>query len=569
QLGQGQAIYKSLSAVMRVSWPPSAGHVDWYNVTLEDMSSGSQQSTRIMGSAAPQAEFNSLIPGTLYKVSVVASAGNKSATPVHTMTTTVDSLHVASLSSHSLSVSWRISSGRAEKFRVLLMDQDRVLLKNITLKNSSTSVELEGLQPGTRYTITVVTEAVGLQTAVTDLLLKNNNSSDSLRASWHPPEGGVESYLVTLRAPGSAPQQHHLPPNITQRVFDGLTPGRSYEVSVSSSAGGQSTESKSTGRTVPDQVSALSMSGDARTLRLSWSPPRGDWENYNILLRNGSAVLANDTVGRESRQHTFSVLGLVPGRLYSAEVTVHSGMLGNAARCTPRPVQQLLVRQADETSLSVLWTRPLGQWDGFTVVLRRATAAAVVAQRVLGWEAKGYTFNSLTPGGRYIVTVTTNSGNLSSSASVTARTTPAQVSGLQLSNLGSTDSLQARWEPASGHLDSYQVLLVYDSSVIKNESVMANTSSVNFQALRPGALYRVVVTTVRAGHVSRQMVAEGRTVPAAVSDVRVSNNGRTDFLSVYWRHAAGDFDLYQVFIKHSNVFLQNKTVSEVTEVFCF
>ncbi|XP_030587276.1 receptor-type tyrosine-protein phosphatase beta isoform X2 [Archocentrus centrarchus] len=674
QLGQGQAIYKSLSAVMRVSWPPSAGHVDWYNVTLEDMSSGSQQSTRIMGSAAPQAEFNSLIPGTLYKVSVVASAGNRSATPVHTMTTTapspVDGLQVASLSSHSLSVSWRISSGRVEKFRVLLMDQDRLLLKNITLKNSSTSVELEGLQPGTRYTITVVTEAVGLQSAasteavtvpaaVTDLLLENNNSSDSLRASWHPPEGGVESYLVTLRALGSAPQQHHLPPNITQRVFDGLTPGRSYEVSVSSSAGGQSTESRSTGRTVPDQVSALSMSGDARTLRLSWSPPRGDWENYNVLLRNGSAVLANDTVGRESRQHTFSVLGLVPGRLYSAEVTVHSGMLGNAARCSvrlaPRPVQQLLVRQADETSLSVLWTRPLGQWDGFTVVLRRATAAAVVAQRVLSWEAKGYTFNSLTPGGRYIVTVTTNSGNLSSSASVTARTTPAQVSGLQLSNLGSTDSLQARWEPASGHLDSYQVLLVYDSSVIKNESVMANTSSVNFQALRPGALYRVVVTTVRAGHVSRQMVAEGRTVPAAVSDVRVSNNGRTDFLSVswsqaagevdsylvtlsdrertlhtlavsksspacvfnslvsgrlynisittssgpyqnhtfiqertqpskvqsptathnasddylkvYWRHAAGDFDLYQVFIKHSNVFLQNKTVPK-TEHTC-
>lgn len=29
---------------------------------------------------------------------------------------------------------------------------------------------------------------------------------------------------------------------------------------------------------------------------------------------------------------------------------------------------------------------------------------------------------------------------------------------------------------------------------------------------------------------------------------------------MYWRHAAGDVDFYQVFIKHNNVFLQNQTV---------
>lgn len=88
---------------------------------------------------------------------------------------------------------------------------------------------------------------------------------------------------------------------------------------------------------------------------------------------------------------------------------------------------------------------------------------------------------------------------------------PAQVSGLQLSDLGSTDSLRAQWDRASGDLDSYRVLLVHDSSVIKNESVEADATSIDFHALRPGALYRVVVTTVTAGQTSRQTVAEGRT----------------------------------------------------------
>lgn len=76
------------------------------------------------------------------------------------------------------------------------------------------------------------------------------------------------------------------------------------------------------------------MSADARTLWLRWLPPRGDWENYTVILKNGSVVLANETISKASRQHAFSVLSLVPGRLYSAEVTVHSGVLSNTARCS-------------------------------------------------------------------------------------------------------------------------------------------------------------------------------------------------------------------------------------------
>ncbi|XP_040894959.1 receptor-type tyrosine-protein phosphatase beta-like isoform X5 [Toxotes jaculatrix] len=672
-----QAQYKTLSAVhtdssgLRVFWSRSAGHVDWYDLTLEDTSSRSVRSTRVMGSAVPQSGFSSLVPGTLYTVSVVATAGNKSAAPVHTTAATAPSsvrgLQVASSSSDSLRVSWQVGPGRTERFRVLLTDPEGVLLKNVTLKNMATSIELDGLQPGTPYTVTVVTEAVGLQSsaseqavtvpaAVTDLRLDNNGSSDRLLASWVSPGGGVDVYLVTLSAPGSAPQWHRLPPNVTRVVFKSLTPGRMYQLSVKTTAGGQSTETRTRERTVPDQVSALQMSpgGDGKTLSLSWMPPSGDWENYSVLLRNGSVVLVNETVDKPGRQLTFSSLslGLVPGRLYRAEVTVHSGILGNTVQChgrlAPRPVQQLLVRHTDERSLSVLWSRPVGEWDGFTALLRQEHPAIVAAQRILPAESRECTFGVLTSGRCYTVTVTTNSGNLSSSASVTAWTTPAQVSRLQVSNLGSTDTLQAQWEPASGDLDSYQVLLVHDSIVIKNESVEADATSTSFLSLRPGALYKVVLTTVRAGHTSRQTVAEGRTVPAAVGEVTVSNNGRMDFLSVswrpaagevdsylvslrdrekpvhtlavsksspecvfnslvsgrlynisitsrsgsfqndtfvqertqpskvqnptathaarddylkvYWRHAAGDFDFYQVFIKHNNVFLQNQTV---------
>lgn len=98
QLDPVQTQYKRLSVVqigssgLRVSWSRSAGHVDWYDVTLEDSSSGSTRSTRIMGTAAPQSGFSSLVPGTLYTVSVVATAGNKSAPPVRTTAATGEEL---------------------------------------------------------------------------------------------------------------------------------------------------------------------------------------------------------------------------------------------------------------------------------------------------------------------------------------------------------------------------------------------------------------------------------------------------------------------------------------------
>ncbi|KAF7656249.1 hypothetical protein LDENG_00044620 [Lucifuga dentata] len=560
---------------LRVMWSRSPGHVDWYDLTLEDTSSGSSRSTRVMGSAAPQSGFSALVPGSLYALSLVAMAGNKRAAVVRAMAGTapssVTSLQVASSSSSSsasLAVSWQPGPGRREIFRVLLKDQDGVLVRNITLKNTVTSTVLDGLQPGTLYTVTVVTEAVGLQTsasksavtdpaAVSDLILDNNGSSDSLTASWVSPKGGVDAYLVTLSALGSAPQERRLAPNNTQILFPGLTPGRVYQLSVKTVAAGKTSEAMTSGRTVPDRVSGLSMwaLGDSRTLRLSWSPPSGEWEKYSVVLWNGSAALVNQTLSKLFTHFSFSgiMLGLVPGHLYRAEVTVHSGLLGNAARCqgqlAPRPVQRLLVRHSDETTLSVSWNWPAGEWDSFTAVLTQADPVTVVAQKILTWEVREFTFTALTPGRLYAITVTTNAGNLTSSASVTGRTTPAQVAVLQVSNAGSTNSLQAEWVQAAGDLDSYSVLLVHDSSVIKNQSVAANATSLSFHGLRPGALYGVVLTTVRAGQISRQTVAEGRTVPAAVGEVTVSNNGRQDFLSVSWRPAPGDVDSYLVTLR--------------------
>lgn len=48
-----------------------------------------------------------------------------------------------------------------------------------------------------------------------------------------------------------------------------------------------------------------------------------------------------------------------------------------------------------------------------------------------------------------------------------------------------------------------------------------------------------------------------------VQSPTATHSARDDYLKVYWRHAAGDLDRYQVFIKHNNTLLQNKTLPKV------
>uniref|UniRef100_A0A8C1ECT9 protein-tyrosine-phosphatase n=1 Tax=Cyprinus carpio carpio TaxID=630221 RepID=A0A8C1ECT9_CYPCA len=416
---------------------------------------------------------------------------------------------------------------------------------------------------------------------VTSLTLQSNGSQDALKAAWIPAVGRVESYQLSLSPSISSQQDLILPPNTTQWVFSGLTPGKDYQVLVKTKSGELTAETRTTGRTetIYNQL----------TLRLSWSAPAGDWDFYRVLLFNGSSVLMNRTVDRSLVEFNFTDGTLIPGRLYRAAVSVESGYLSSTADCHERlgVLLRLSVRHSTETSLSAVWSHPVGEWDNYTVLLKDGDVT--VDTQTLSRGVQECSFNKLMPGHTYTITVTTNSGDRSSSAHVSGRTVPAQVTQLRVSNQGSTDALQVSWDGAAGEVDLYRLLLIHNSVVMKNESVPPNVTSYHFQGLRSGALYRTVLTTVHRGDLSRQTVADGRTgntpktqhqvsagmllefsgsleyvkVICATScreDVTVSNNGRMDFLSVYWRHAAGDFDYYHVSIKHNNIFQQNKTV---------
>lgn len=574
---------KTTSTSLHVWWTPSPGKVTSYEVQLFDDNQKIQEA-QIQESASWNVyAFFNLTAGNKYNIAITAISGSKRSSAIHTNGSTVPSpVKDISISAktNSLQISWSHGPGNVEGYQLMLMDKGTLVHSSVVDKYT-TSYTFHGLTPGHLYNLTIVTEAAGLQNLrwkparttpmeVSNLKVTNDGTLTSLKVKWQRPSGNVDSYNIILSHQGTIKETRILAPRVTETHFEDLTPGRLYQVTISCVSGELSAQKMAVGRTVPDKVGNLeaNSNGSVRSLVVSWSPPAGDWEQYRVLLFNDSALLLNITVGKEETHYVLSDMGLIPGRQYEVEVTVESGNLKNSKRCqgrtVPLAVLQLRVKHANETSLGIMWQTPVAEWEKYIISL--ADRDLLLIHKSLPKDAKEFTFTDLVPGRKYIATVTSISGDLKNSSSTKGRTVPAQVTALQVANQGTTSSLFTTWTRALGDIEFYQVLLIHENVVIKNESVSSETSRYSFHSLKSGSFYSVVVTTVSGGISSRQVVVEGRTVPSSVSGVTVNNSGRNDYLSVSWLPAPGDVDNYVVTLSHDSKVVQSliiaKSVSE-------
>uniref|UniRef100_A0A8C6NAY9 protein-tyrosine-phosphatase n=1 Tax=Melopsittacus undulatus TaxID=13146 RepID=A0A8C6NAY9_MELUD len=571
---------KTTFTSLKVQWEPSSGRVDWYNLVLFDHDNKKIQEAAIPGRISEtENTFSSLIPGNKYNIVLTAVAGNKSTPELHISGSTVPSpvknIQI-SVKTDTIHASWSPGSGHVDRYRLLLLD-NHVPVHEVHQEDPLTSYTFSGLTAGHLYNLSIITQAAGLESnsfqtvrtapdEVLDLTVTSDDSSDVLKVKWRRPSGNLDFYNITLSHLGSVKEVKTLQPPVTETHFDKLTPGRLYQVTARTVSGELFTDQVAYGRTFPQKVSELEAGagGWLRSLRVKWLPPAGDWERYHLLLWNRSALVLNTTLEKDTSEYLIHDVGLIPGRQYSVDLFVESGDLRSKTSCTgrtaPEPVLQLRVKHANESSLSVMWMTPAAEWDSYVVSL--GDRDLTVIKKGLAKEAKEFTFTDLVPGRKYTATITTISGSLSNWTSVEGRTVPAQVTDLTVASQGSTNSLLTNWTGALGDVDSYQVLLIHENVVIKNETVPSETNRYHFYALKPGGLYSVVVTTVSGGISSRQTIAEGRTVPSSVTGVTVNNSGRSDYLSVSWLPASGDVDSYLVTLSHDDQIVQTLTVSK-------
>uniref|UniRef100_A0A3P8P794 protein-tyrosine-phosphatase n=1 Tax=Astatotilapia calliptera TaxID=8154 RepID=A0A3P8P794_ASTCA len=511
----------------------------------------------------------------------------------------------------SLSLSWQAGNGRThfQPLNFFSTVMSAGLLKNETLGSTTTRHTLNGLVPGRLYNITVVTEGGKLQNSRTIEaqtvpsavfnLTTNYENSTTLLLSWQKPKGDLDALIVTLTYNGTRLWETTLPGNVTEVTIHQLTPGSAYQLTVTSRSGRLTNQSEITVRTAPAPASLLTLSPSASGgLFLAWSPPAGHWENYRLFLFDGSQQVVSTSLDQEAVNFSIPSAGLTPGRVYRVVLRVESGGLTAESSCegstAPAPVLDLHIRHSDQTSLSAMWSHsPLGLRDSYFLTLYHGNNST--AYQTVEPNMRECTFNVLTPGRLYTITVTTRSGKLNTSVSVEGRTVPMElhaftlrnmgvnnleaswtkppgdvdlymltllqdrwylkhfkndtiiflfsapepVSEITVSNGGKSDALQVSWRPVSGVVDSYLVCLEERKGISKHKFVVSHSSppECSFRSLEAGRLYSVVIKT-RSGVIKR-----------------------TNKSKVYWRQAAGVLDRYVVLIRYNHTVLQNKSVS--------
>ncbi|KAF7648227.1 hypothetical protein LDENG_00159980, partial [Lucifuga dentata] len=255
-------------------------------------------------------------------------------------------------------------------------------------------------------------------------------------------------------------------PAANRCVFSTLTAGSLYRLEVASWSRGMSSDSALLARTVPSSVWSLRVQSSGRTdeLTVSWQHGDGDRSGYQVVLYGASgATLGDQTLGAEHRTHLFS--GLIPGRLYRAEVITHSGELTNSmsalGRTTPEPPTHLSVKQGlTNDTLELLWAGPAsGDYDGFSLQWTPPDYLSITdiqsTRRIVG---------GMFPGRLYNFTLSTISGGVARGRATARsqpiqrgiRTSPSPLKAVHCFPLSSS-SLSCSWSPPLSDFDSFEV----------------------------------------------------------------------------------------------------------------
>ena len=331
---------------VNVSWtaPADGGSpITGYTVTVSK--GGSLFSTT--PATGLTATIEGLTAATDYTVTVSATnaVGTSDESPAASVTTLAEAPGslaaptVVAASGTSLNVSWVAPSddgGSAVTGYVVtvLNGTDVAATKDVDVVTTTT---VDGLQPGTSYTVTVAaknaqgtgsaspasavvrTWSVPEAPAVTAAL----EGATGVSASWTAPADGgsaITGYTAELRKDGAVVQAKTAAG--TSVAFDGLVPGGVYTVSVTATnAVGVSSAGVSGAVTVPAVAPAapgtpvLTAGADGASVSAAWTAPASDGGSaitgYTVSLSDAGGVVAEKDVAADARSVVFT--GLAKG----------------------------------------------------------------------------------------------------------------------------------------------------------------------------------------------------------------------------------------------------------------
>ncbi|KAM9520003.1 receptor-type tyrosine-protein phosphatase V-like isoform 2-T3 [Guaruba guarouba] len=582
-------------------WDKATGDVDQFHLQLYSKSLAAQRNITV-GPDSHNVTFLGLSPGIQYFLKVTSLAGPYRSSS-HFATEWTYPLSLANVSlrpgqrPQELHVSWVESGGGGRDHLVQLSVAESLsIIRNVSVPRGVTQLDLEGLVPGSRYRVEIISQAgphrTSSQTAIgytvplppPSLSASAVSTSWALAVHWETPPGQRDGYQLSVRKEGSSAPARNLEAgkDSTNVTLEQLEPGTCYLVRIWAVAGPYHSPTKNvTGCTVPAAPTNLSLIslGSSSELYTCWNKPPGRRDRYQVILY-GLSTQSRDrvqTLSPDAQNITWT--HLEAGSRFAVQVIAMKGSFEasstNVTQWThPLAPANLTLVSPSASSLQASWAAEGRGAEGYVVDIYDTASSSHVGHMVLGTGARSHIFRNLSSGTHYSVAVKATAGPFhTSTLNLTHCTRPLPPATVRLLSTGHPDRLSASWGAAAGGRDGYALTLYRAGLGTAAATTSLGRDSLNFTftGLAPGSKHVLEVASVAGSYHTPAGNVSNWTYPLPPRNVYMTNQGYPNRLSASWQAEPQGQDSYRLLLYHwgSGIVAANVSVGKGTNKFTF
>ncbi|XP_049319312.1 collagen alpha-1(XII) chain isoform X4 [Astyanax mexicanus] len=581
--GRSMTIYKQRTTSMRVKWEPSEGATGYVVLYIAKNATKptTEQEIRVKAKIT-DVQLKELIPNTAYTITVYTLRGTATSDPLTDQGVTLPlppagELRIRDVTHSSMMLHWDAAPGLVRKYTITYKPEEGEL-KELEVDGDLTTTKLENLRSQTEYDVAVTPvydSGLGssmLNQAVTDVVPAPKNlrfsevTQTSFRAHWEHGAPDVALYRIGWTKSGENNWIYDILSNEdTTHLLENLDPDTLYDVSVTAIYPDESESEDLLGsqRTLSKVVITPPPNGPPQNLQVynatttsltvKWDHAPGKVQNYRITYVPVAGGRTQTTmIG--GKKNTINLQKLTPDTPYSITVAAiyangdAKDISGEGKTLPLGGVRNLRVTDPTPSTLNVQWEAAPGNVRQYKILYRLALGGPEEMVQV-----SGQTFNTvlknLQSDSVYAVTVVpvyaTGDGKaLTENGKTLVRSPPRNI---QVFN-PTTNTLNVRWEHASGPVQQYRVEYSPLTGTRPTQSVLVpgNTNTALLEQLLSNTDYNVGVVAIYSDGEVAAVKDNGKTLPrSGPRNMRVYDP-TTNTLTVSWEHAAGPVQQYRI-----------------------
>ncbi|XP_025029806.1 tenascin-X [Python bivittatus] len=330
------------STTLQLTWDVPEGEFDSFLIRWKDSLESGPRPALAKEVKVPGDErsvtLQGLAPSTEYSLTVYGIKDETEVADISTGARTSgleldgpQDLRFSDIHETSVVANWRPPSSRIDGYKVSFQPSDGGEPKSIPVDGSQLRTIIEGLTPGASYEVAVMSirgfeesePLVGYVTTVPDgpsNLRAVNVTDTSAVLTWRPAVAEMNNYIVTYGPITGLQVSESVPGNRVQLQLSDLHRDMEYWANVYGEKEGNRSSPISatftTGADGPRDLHATEIS--ARSVRLTWSPPRASSEGY--LLSYETPDGQSKEIPLDASVTSYELQDLIPSSWYRVQV---------------------------------------------------------------------------------------------------------------------------------------------------------------------------------------------------------------------------------------------------------